>query len=72
MPEYLKAIQNNINTILREADEAMNVIEHSTAYTDRLHPFHGSAVSTYNRLFTLILELRGYQIEPDGEIIPLF
>lgn len=71
-PEYLKAIQDNVNSILRDADEAMNVIERSTPYNDRLHPFHASAVSTYNQLFSIVITARKYQTEPDGETIPLF
>jgi hypothetical protein len=57
IPEYL----NNIQRDLCEADciltEAMQSIERSEEYMDRTHPFHAAAVSTYNKLLTIVLTI---------------
>jgi hypothetical protein len=57
IPEYLKNIQTDITAALTSVQKALDTIEASAEYNDRLHPFHSSAVSTYNRLVTMAIKL---------------
>lgn len=62
IPAYLEGIQDNIKTMLTAAEQAAEYIETGPTYQNRLHPFHNSAVATYNRLVSIIIELERYKI----------
>nr|DAM27908.1 MAG TPA: hypothetical protein [Caudoviricetes sp.] len=61
-PTHLLDIQQNIHTITDAADRAADKLERSTAYRDQLHPWHSSAVATYNRLVSILLDLQGLEV----------
>lgn len=58
-PTHLLDIQQNIHTITDAADRAADKLERSTAYRDQLH---SSAVATYNRLVSILLDLQGLEV----------
>ena len=62
IPAHLEGIQENLKTILEAAEQAAQYIEAGPTYQNHLHPFHNSAVATYNRLVSIIIELEHYKI----------
>ena len=65
IPAYLEEIQAEIKTILDAADRAAEYIESGPTYQNNLHPFHNSAVATYNRLVSVIIELEKFQTKTE-------
>lgn len=63
IPKYLKDIRCEVKIMISEAEKALEKIEKSAEYTDHLHPFHASAVATYNHLISIVLTLDGLEVE---------
>lgn len=63
IPAYLADVQKDVAQIISAAEKAAESIENSPAYSDRLHPFHAAAVSTFNSLVTVLLTVEGYAVE---------
>lgn len=60
IPEYLEGIQPQIKEMVQDTQTALETLVNSAEYNDGLHPFHAAAVSTYNKLVTIILTLEGF------------
>ena len=61
IPAYLEGIQDDLKTILEASERVTEYIENGPTYQNHLHPFHNSAVATYNRFVSVILELEKFQ-----------
>ncbi len=54
---YLIAIQDDLKNIQAAAERAATSIENSIEYKNNLAPFHNSAVATYNKLVSILIEI---------------
>lgn len=61
-PAYLAAIQNDLAAILAAAENAAETIEASAEYQTLEHPHHAAAVSTFNRISSVLLDLERFQV----------
>ncbi len=60
IPGYLEGIQDNLKTVIASIDRALEYIENGPSYQNHLHPYHAAAVSTYNRLVSVTIEIQNY------------
>lgn len=63
IPAYLEGIQKNVDSIIAAAEQAAEYIEGGPSYQNGTHPFHNSAVATYNKLVSIIIEMERYKIK---------
>ena len=61
-PAYLEGIQTDFKEIHEATEKALAYIEGGATYKNHLHPFHNSAVATYNRLVSILLEIEPLQL----------
>lgn len=57
IPEYMKNIQADVTAARDTLEKALETIENSTEYNERLHPFHAAAVANYNTITSIVLTL---------------
>ena len=60
-PAYLKQVRCEIKIMIYNAEKVLEKLEKSDEYNNHLHPFHAAAVSTYNKLTSIVLELDGLE-----------
>lgn len=66
IPGYLEGIQDDLKTIIYAAERAADYIENGPTYQKNTHPFHAAAVSTYNRLVSVIIEMEKFQVKEEN------